>query len=156
MKNTVLKFKAEKIGETKVRDYFSKNTNLTKIKEDFPELAKYFKKGGFRDNDTPERLTNMLYSNPDLWDFILLTNDRNPLFDLPYDYDTLKTAAEDKLDLFIKQHPRISISEERKKELLIDFMKDLDIRNEKNRILEAVEPKNLSYVITTLRQAGVL
>lgn len=156
MKNTVLKFKAEKIGEIKVRDYFSKNTNLTKIKEDFPELAKYFKKGRFRDNDTPERLTNMLYSNPDLWDFILLTNDRNPLFDLPYDYDTLKTAAEDKLDLFIKQHPRISISEERKKELLIDFMKDLDIRNEKNRILEAVEPKNLSYVITTLRQAGVL
>lgn len=156
MKNTVLKFKAEKIGETEVRDYFSKNTNLTKIKEDFPELAKYFKKGGFRDNDTPERLTNMLYSNPDLWDFILLTNDRNPLFDLPYDYDTLKTAAEDKLDLFIKQHPRISISEERKKELLIDFMKDLDIKNEKNRILEAVEPKNLSYVITTLRQAGVL
>lgn len=156
MKNTVLKFKAEKIGETEVRDYFSKNTNLTKIKEDFPELAKYFKKGGFRDNDTPERLTNMLYSNPDLWDFILLTNDRNPLFDLPYDYDTLKTAAEDKLDLFIKQHPRVSISEERKKELLIDFMKDLDIRNEKNRILEAVEPKNLSYVITTLRQAGVL
>lgn len=156
MKNTVLKFKAEKIGETQVRDYFSKNTNLTKIKEDFPELAKYFKKGGFRDNDTPERLTNMLYSNPDLWDFILLTNDRNPLFDLPYDYDTLKTAAENKLDLFIKQHPRISISEERKKELLIDFMKDLDIRNEKNRILEAVEPKNLSYVITTLRQAGVL
>lgn len=156
MKNTVLKFKAEKIGEIKVRDYFSKNTNLTKIKEDFPELAKYFKKGGFRDNDTPERLTNMLYSNPDLWDFILLTNDRNPLFDLPYDYDTLKTAAEDRLDLFIKQHPRISISEERKKELLIDFMKDLDIKNEKNRILEAVEPKNLSYVITTLRQAGVL
>lgn len=156
MKNTVLKFKAEKIGEIKVRDYFSKNTNLTKIKEDFPELAKYFKKGGFRDNDTPERLTNMLYSNPDLWDFILLTNDRNPLFDLPYDYDTLKTAAEDKLDLFIKQHPRITFSDERKRELLIDFMKDLDIRNEKNRILEAVEPKNLSYVITTLRQAGVL
>lgn len=156
MKNTVLRYKLEKIGETKIRDYFSKNVNLYKIKEDFPQLAKYFKNGSIEDNDTPERLTNMLYSNPDLWDFILLTNNRDPLFGLPYDFDSLRIRAENRFDKFMNEHPRINITPERKSEILMEFIKEIELENESNRVLQAVQPKNLSTVITTLRQAGVI
>ena len=156
MKNTVLRYESEKIGETKIRDYFSKNVNLYKIKEDFPQLAKYFKNGSMTDNDTPERLANMLYSNPDLWDFILLTNNRDPLFGLPYDFDSLRVRAGNRLDKFMNEHPRINITPERKSEILMEFIKELELENESNRVIQAVQPKNLSTVITTLRQAGVI
>ena len=63
MKNTVLKFKKEKIGKTRVSDYFSKDVYLADIKDRFPELKNFFKIGTIDDNYTIEALTNHVYSN---------------------------------------------------------------------------------------------
>ena len=152
MKNTILKYKKEEIGDKKVRNYFSKNPRLN-IREDFPKLAKYLSTVTIEDNTTPEKITNEVYENTDLWDFLLIINEKDPLFDMPYDYDTLRNTADRMLERYMEVHPRINITEERKKELLNKFVHELDLQNEKNRIIEGIEPRNLSYVITTLRQA---
>lgn len=156
MKNTVLKFKKEQLSNTQVYDYFSRDVDLSDIKERFPEIAKYFKKVRLMDNETPEQVSNSTYSNADLWDFLTLTNNRDPLFGFPYDSDIVSNLAEDKLSKFLKEHPRINISQERKSELLQEFTDEIYSENEKNRVIEAVEPKNLSNVILVLRQAEVL
>lgn len=156
MKNTVLKFKKDKIGTYKVSDYFSKNTDLRDLDIKFPELAKLFKSGTIDDNSTIEGLTNHIYSNPNLWDFITLINERDPLFGMPYDYDTLLMFAENRLKEFLKQHPRINITQERKKELLEKYRQEIIEENEKNRTIVAFDPKHLSAVITALRQKGVI
>lgn len=156
MKNTVLKFKKERIGETRVSDYFSKDVYLANIKERFPELKSFFKIGTIDDNYTIEALTNHVYSNPNLWDFIMLLNDRDPLFDMPYDYDILAGFAESKLDEFMRQHPRINITDKRKQELYAEFLLEVIAENERNRSIEAFDPKHLSAIITTLRQEGVI
>ena len=156
MKNTVLKFKKEKIGKTRVSDYFSKDVYLADIKDRFPELKNFFKKGTIDDNYTIEALTNHVYSNPNLWDFIMLLNDRDPLFGMPYDYDTLAVFAETKLKKFLEQHNKIVISVERQKELYDEFLIEASKENERNRSIEAFDPKYLSTIITTLRQEGVI
>ena len=156
MKNTVLKFKKDKIGAYRVSDYFSKNTDLRDLDIKFPELAKLFKSGTIDDNSTIEGLTNHIYSNPNLWDFITLINERDPLFGMPYDYDTLIVFAENRLKEFLKQHPRINITQDRKDELLAKYRKEIIEENEKNRTIVAFDPKHLSSVITALRQKGVI
>lgn len=156
MKNTVLKFKKEQFSNTQVYDYFSRDVDLSDIKEKFPEIAKYFKKVRLMDNETPEQVSNSTYSNADLWDFLTLTNNRDPLFGFSYDIDVVSKLAEDKLSKFLKEHPRINISQERKSELLQEFIDEIYSENEKNRVIEAIEPKNLSNVILILRQAEVL
>ena len=129
---------------------------MANIKERFPELKNLFKIGTIDDNYTIEALTNHVYSNPNLWDFIMLLNDRDPLFDMPYDYDTLAVFAESKLDEFMRQHPRINITDERKQELYAKFLLEAVSENERNRSIEAFDPKHLSAIITTLRQEGVI
>lgn len=156
MKNTVLKFKKEKIGKRRVSDYFSRNVRIDDIGERFPEIGKLLKTGIIDDNSTLESLTNYLYSNPNLWDFIMLLNNRDPLFDLPYDYDTIVALSNSKYEKFIEQHPRVSITEERKEEMIQAFIDEISIENEKNRDIIAVDAGNLTKVITILRQEGVL
>lgn len=156
MKNTVIKYKREKIGEHHVRDYFSNTVKVRNIDEDFPELSKYFISATLPDNLTPESFTNAVYASPSLWDFFLLTNKREPLNGMPYDFDTLNELVNSRFEQFMEEHPRINITRERKEELYQQFMDEIDLRNEKNRIVNVVEPKNLSHVIQTLRQAKAI
>ena len=156
MKNTVLKFKKEKIGKRRVSDYLSRNIRMDNIGERFPEIGKLLKTGIIDDNSTLESLTNYLYSNPNLWDFIMLLNNRDPLFDLPYDYDTIVALSNSKYEKFLEQHPRVSITEERKEEMIQTFIDEISKENEKNRDITAVDAGNLTKVITILRQEGVL
>lgn len=156
MKNTVLKFKSENIGDIKVRDYFSKNIRIDNITTIYPELAKYFKMGNIVDNGTAEGVTNELYSNVNLWDLILLINNLDPLFGMPYDIDALVSAAEQKMERYLETHPKINISDRRKEEIYEEFFEEIRDQNEKNRRFNLIDPKFLNNVITKLRQEGII
>lgn len=156
MKNTVLKYKTEQIGKYKVRDYFSKEVHLHVIKERYPELSKFFIKRKLGDNGIIEGIANELYSNPNLWDFLLLINDKDPLFGLPYGFDVLAARAENRLKEYLKQLPKINITEERKQELYEQFLDEIVKENEGKREFEMVDPSKISSVITKLRQDGII
>lgn len=156
MKNTVLKFKSENIGDVKVRDYFSKNVRIDNITTIYPELMKYFKMGNIVDNGTAEGVTNELYSNVNLWDLILLINNLDPLFGMPYDIDALTSAADRKMERYLEKNPKINISEERESEIYEEFFEEIREQNEKNRAFNLIDPKYLSTVITKLRQEGII
>lgn len=50
-----------------------------------------------QNNSNLEKVALDLYGNPDYWDILVVINHRNPLFELPYDYDTITSMVENKV-----------------------------------------------------------
>ena len=97
MINTLLTYDLEELDEFIVSDYTSKKVdiyNLFQEMKDNGTLADFLEVYRISDDDKLERISYSIYGTPDYWDILLQINDRNPLFQMPYNLDTTFEIAE--------------------------------------------------------------
>lgn len=98
MQNTILKYEYEELDEFIVSNFFSKKIDIYSIIQEFVSngtLNDFLQLYRIEDNDKLERISYNIYGTTDYWDILLQLNDRNPLFDLPYNLDTLIDISEE-------------------------------------------------------------
>ena len=97
MINTLLTYDLEELDEFIVSDYTSKKVdiyNLFQEMKDNGTLADFLEVYRISDDDKLERISYSIYGTADYWDILLQINDRNPLFQMPYNLDTTFDIAE--------------------------------------------------------------
>ena len=97
MINTLLTYDLEELDEFIVSDYTSKKVdiyNLFQEMKDNGTLADFLEVYRISDDDKLERISYSIYGTTDYWDILLQINDRNPLFQMPYNLDTTFEIAE--------------------------------------------------------------
>ena len=97
MINTLLTYELEELDEFIVSDYTSKKVdiyNLFQEMKDNGTLADFLEVYRISDDDKLERISYSIYGTADYWDILLQINDRNPLFQMPYNLDTTFDIAE--------------------------------------------------------------
>ena len=97
MINTLLTYELEELDEFIVSDYTSKKVdiyNLFQEMKDNGTLADFLEVYRISDDDKLERISYSIYGTADYWDILLQINDRNPLFQMPYNLDTTFEIAE--------------------------------------------------------------
>lgn len=155
MKNTVLTFDKEELDEFIVSDYFSKNFRLYEIKAN---LSDYLDIRKVTDNDKLENISYSLYGTTDYWDILLLINEKNPLFDMPYDYDTVVDSATDFANKYIyyvySQAPLVigDAATEFTERIIAEFVED----NENNRYMYIVKATKIGEFLKVINDAGYL
>jgi hypothetical protein len=98
--NTMSDIEKSGVTETYVyQDYTSKNWEEIKSWIDSLD-SDFFDYYQLQNNPSIEAVAYDIYGIADFWDIIMIINDRNPLFDLPYDYDTLTEFVESKIEKF--------------------------------------------------------
>ena len=140
LKNSVIKPKLDKFKynnlEVDVSDYRSLNINPI-LKTDFTD---YTLNQNVPQNMLVENISFNIYNNPKFFDILLLINNRDMLFDMSYDYDTLIDLANEITTNYFSDYIG-SMPEE-----LFDLFRDnvLEYLNEKNTEFSnfRIVPKN--------------
>lgn len=160
MKNTILDFDYEEIELTDewtadVSDYFSKDISIWDLWENVQDYIQTYK---IQNNDKLERISYELYGTTDYWDILALLNQRDPLFQMPYDYTTLYENASNYLNqyiYYIYSHAPLNDTE-RIQELLDEFINDFDEVNETNRYIYIIKPSKIGEFIKLLKDNSYL
>jgi len=145
MRNTLLKY--DKISSKKfvAEDYTSKK--FRKILE-VPELSDsmYIDYIELIDNQTIEQISYILYGTPDYWDLLVLINDRDPLFDMSYEFDIQEEIAEARVQKYLQGYSGIYKADtyDRMKEYALTNMHDI---NEENRTMKIIRPERLTHIV---------
>jgi len=157
MKNTIVKFETEELEEFIVPNYFSKNIHITDLLDTL-NIDTYFSYYQMTNNDKLERISYELYGTPDYWDILFLLNKRDPLFDIPFDYDTVYNSSTSFIDTYINyiysNAPLSSIK--RSTELQEEFLNMFIEQNEIYRVIRVVRPSKIGEFIKLLKKEGYL
>lgn len=155
MKNSLLNFDSEDLGQFVVRDYFSANINIWEI---FNEHKSMFEVYRIEDDDKIERISYELYGTTDYWDILIMLNDRSPLFEMPYNYDLLQNHAEEFINKYIHfVYSEASLADNNRKEELTAEMLNVNLENnEKFRYLHVVKPSKMGDFIKILQSKGYI
>ena len=152
MKNTILKYDMEELDEYIVSDYFSKNIYIEDIKSEMEGMLDVYK---IEDNDKLERISYELYGTTDYWDILLMLNARDPLFDFPYDYDTVYDSARRYVDIYrffiYAKAPLLSLAGEELQEI---FLEQHNEQNENARFIFVVKPSRIGDFIKIANENG--
>lgn len=155
MKNTIVKYELEELDDFIVSDYFSKTIDIFTLKEQIGAMLDVYV---IDDNDRLERISHELYGTPDYWDMLLMLNERDPLFDMPYDYDNLHESTKlytDKYKFFIYSHAPL-FAGLAATELTEYFMQLLADRNEASRNILIIKPSSIGDFVKLLSDNGYL
>lgn len=102
MDNSVVNFKKENIDGFEISDYRSKDFSK------FKEIQKdQFKSLDVFNNSLIEGISYNIFNNTDYWDLLLLINDKDALFDMVYDFDTIKDIVEESIQSYFFNPERI-------------------------------------------------
>ena len=93
-----------------------------------------------QNNVTLEKLALDFYGNANYWDVLLVINQKNPLFEMPFDFDSLSTMAEDKIDSYIREIYNNDIPVSIYNIMYEKYKNDLVLLNEEYRIIRIVRP----------------
>ena len=153
MKNSVIKFDTEEVGDYIVSDYFSKDIDISKFfsfDESFIDVYKT------ETNDKLERISNELYGSPDYWDILLLLNNRDPLFDMTYNYDIVDSNVEKMIEKFNILYSHPPLDSNISSSLGEQIKQKSEESNESLRNIYIIKPSRLSEVVLLLKQRGVM
>jgi len=143
LKNTIINFDNSDhtiLNTTySVEDY--RSLNLNKIL-DYIEVCEdnMFDWYQLQNNANLEKVALDLYGNPDYWDILIAINGRNPLLDLPFDFDVLESFSESKAQSYVDKVYGKDLSESTKLELIDSYRKKFQTRNEELRVIRIVKP----------------
>lgn len=164
MKNTVLNYEtetvflkeADQIGY-KIQNYFSKSVNISDLAKSYDDWEDYFDTYKMMDNDKLERVSYELYGTTDYWDILFLINERDPLYDMPYDYDTLVTGTTSFLDTYAYfMYSQAPLSGTRYSELKDEYLEKSQENNEIFRELKIVKSSKISAFISLLKSEKII
>lgn len=149
-----MKFDTEELDEFIVSDYFSKSINIWDI---FYELEEYLSVYKMDNCDKLERVSYELYGTTDYWDVLLLINDRTPLFDMPYNFETLSDTALASVNHYKNYiYDNAPLNQTRVEEFYNELMVDTQNKNELFRYIYVVKQANINDVVSLLKQKGFL
>lgn len=146
MKNSILNYEKETVQikfdnrtvDYTISNYYSKKINLFDY---FLEYSDYIEMYEIVDNDKIERISYELYGSANYWDILILLNDRNPLFHMPYDFDYLESTINE----LVEQYSTLiyfnsPISEKRTEELKNEWVEKSKEQNELLRYIYVIDP----------------
>ena len=156
-KNSTIQFNKEAVNGYIVSDYSSKDfKSIYDILSEFDNS--FFGYYLCETNDKLERISLELYGSEKYWDLLLLINNRDPLFDMCYDYDFISSLHESNIfNLQISFKNGINtMSEELLEEISNKTFVELETENENLRTLLYVLPSKIEEFLRLLKDKGVL
>jgi len=154
MKNTVMKYETEELDEFIVSDYFSKSIDVWSI---FSEIESYLSIYKMDNGDKLERVSYELYGTTDYWDVLLLINDRTPLFDMPYDFETLSETALANVNYYKNFiYDNAPLNQSRVDEFYTELMSEVQNENEFFRYIYVVKQSKINDFVSLLKDKGYI
>lgn len=150
MKNTILNYTKIEVDDFIVSDYFSKKISIRDFLSTHPDLFSAYR---VMDDEKLENISYKLYGTTDYWDLLLMINDMNPLFDMPYNSDAIINKVQTELNTyfyFTYSHAPLS-NAARITELTTEFSENANLLNEKFRYINVVKPTSISAFIKLLK-----
>ena len=145
----------EELDEFIISNYFSKNIRISDLFSDTTiDMTKYITYYDISDNDKIERISYELYGTPNYWDLLVLLNDKDPYFNIPFDFDTVYDASTNFLENYtniIYSHAVLSDAE-RVNSLREEFLQNTSDINESNRRIKIIKPNMISDFIKLLKK----
>lgn len=162
MKNKIVNFDTEivDLGDDSVTyeipDYFSKDIHISDLESTYYDTwSDYMDTYRMQDNDKLERVSYELYGTTDYWDILFLLNDRDPLFDMPFDYDTLSETSSNFIDAYVNDiYNESSLNDARVNALTEEVVNEAIQNNETYRYITVVKPSKISDFIILLKDEG--
>lgn len=148
MKNSVLNFEREVIDNISVTDY--KTLNLDSLR-DLLNNKSYLKYIELKYNDLIENVSYKYYKNSAYWDLLLVMNNRDALFDMVYNFDTVVDIVDEITENYFRKDYQGKVSEQ-----FIEWYKEnkkikISNLNENNVILFILKDEILSEVIRNIK-----
>jgi len=160
MNNTLLQYEMEELDEFIVSNYFSKKIDLYTILDEFKskgEINIYFSIYQIMENDKLERISYDIYGTSNYWDLLLALNDKSPLFDIPYDLDTIQSQASEIWNTYSEkiyfQAPLEPLILSNLIESEIEKIKTI---NENHRYIFIIKPSKLYEFLKILRERNYI
>ena len=148
MKNSILNFEREVIDNISVTDY--KTLNLDSLR-DLLNNKSYLKYIELKYNDLIENVSYKYYKNSAYWDLLLVMNNRDALFDMVYNFDTVVDIVDEITENYFRKDYQGKVSEE----FILWYKENKKIKisnlNENNVILFILKDEILSEVIRNIK-----
>lgn len=148
MKNSILNFEREVIDNISVTDY--KTLDLDSLR-DLLNNKSYLKYIELKYNDLIENVSYKYYKNSAYWDLLLVMNNRDALFDMVYNFDTVVDIVDEITENYFRKDYQGKVSEE----LILWYKENKKIKisnlNENNVILFILKDEILSEVIRNIK-----
>lgn len=148
MKNSVLNFEREVIDNISVTDY--KTLDLNSLR-DLLNNKSYLKYIELKYNYLIENVSYKYYKNSAYWDLLLVMNNRDALFDMVYNFDTVVDIVDEITENYFRKDYQGKVSEQ-----FIEWYKEnkkikISNLNENNVILFILKDEILSEVIRNIK-----
>lgn len=154
MINTILGYQKEELDDFIVSDYTSKKINIYDILEEMRynnTLSDFFSLYRISDDDKLERISYSMYGTTDYWDILLQINDRNPLFQMPYNLDSTIESAEAFWNYYSNNVYFQTLNNNVLNILLNSEIERMKEKNEIYRYIYVVKPTKMNEFLKILR-----
>ena len=131
------------------RDFTKLHSIITKWDQSIFEWYKV------NDNDKMERISHQLYGTTDYWDILVLINDLDALFGMPYAYDILDASSVETVNKYITAKTRVIMPDAHVQYMHDEYEAMNNTENEKHRIIKIVKPSKLQDFLRKGRDAGL-
>lgn len=151
LKNSIVDFTNRQIEQYIIEDYFTFDTR--KVSEfiascDADKRREYFDWYQVQDDDKLERIAYELYKNEDYWDILLVINARDPLYDMPFNFNTLAEFGEQKAIRYAEKiNNQYDLPQEHIDYMQAVYQNEYEEQNEALRPLRIVKPEKLQEFI---------
>lgn len=108
-----------------------------------------------QNNTNVEKLANDIYGNPDFWDILVILNNRNPLFEWPYDFDVIEHMTDSMITKYEKYVYKKKMSDSSKEKLRKQLYDKISEQNEQFRYIRYIFPENIYEFISLGKKYGV-
>ncbi len=154
MINTILDYQKEELDDFIVSDYTSKKINIYNILEEMRynnNLSEFFSLYRISDDDKLERISYSMYGTTDYWDILLQINDRNPLFQMPYNLDSTIESSEAFWNYYSNNVYFQTLNNNVLNVLLNSEIERMKEKNEIYRYIYVVKPTKMNEFLKILR-----
>lgn len=119
------------------------------------DRTRYFGILELANNIALEKISWQIYKSPDYWDILLLVNDIDPLFGMPYEYDIVSASTDDAIKRYEETvYRRFMPDKDRRRLHQAKAAQDSEL-NEKHRRIYYVYPERIYEVRQKLYAEGV-
>lgn len=159
MNNSILNFEKEELDEFIVSDFFSKDVDIFKILETFTsaQINTYFSTYRISDNDMIERISYDIYGTSNYWDLLLTLNDKQALFQMPYDNDVTSELAEGFWNNYSENiYFQPTVNSSILQTLIDNEIEKMRELNEEYRYIFIIKPTQIHAFIKLMREKGYI
>jgi predicted DNA-binding protein YlxM (UPF0122 family) len=154
LKNSIIDFTRQKVSDYNISDYNSISFN--NIQDFIKELDNnMFSWHQLQNNSNLEKVALDIYGNADYWDILLIINRRNPLFEFPYDFDTLSSMATEKAEKYVNTVFGVDLSAAVLEKMTESYKEKNVVNNEIYRVIKIINPSRIQEFLQLGYEKGL-